>query len=48
MPALGAVARECVRHAACPVVTVLQPPPDARAAEFPWVFDETPTGVEHV
>ncbi|MEU0647649.1 hypothetical protein [Streptomyces umbrinus] len=48
MPALGAVARNCVRHAVCPVVTVPRPPPDARVAEFPWVFDETPTGVEHV
>ncbi|MBC9715915.1 universal stress protein [Streptomyces sp. TRM66268-LWL] len=37
LPALGAVARECVRHAVCPVVTVPDPPEDAKPRDLPWL-----------
>ncbi|MFP3987403.1 universal stress protein [Streptomyces sp. E11-3] len=46
LPALGAVARECVRHATCPVVTVPEPPADAKEAELPWLFENTTLGLE--
>ncbi|MCI3928869.1 universal stress protein [Streptomyces sp. AN091965] len=45
-PALGAVARACMRLAACPVVTVPEPPPDAAEAELPWVRDGVAAGLE--
>ncbi|WJV44741.1 universal stress protein [Streptomyces flavofungini] len=39
-PALGPVARACVRLAACPVVTVPEPPPGAEESGLPWLRDD--------
>ncbi|WP_051855733.1 universal stress protein [Streptomyces sp. NRRL B-1347] len=45
-PALGAVARACVRLAECPVVTVPEPPPDAEESRPPWLRDDMAVGLE--
>ncbi|MBC9717391.1 universal stress protein [Streptomyces sp. TRM66268-LWL] len=39
-PALGAVAREVARRAPCPVVTVPEPPREARPGELPWLLPQ--------
>ncbi|MBC9713886.1 universal stress protein [Streptomyces sp. TRM66268-LWL] len=43
-PALGAVARECVRHATCPVVTIPEPPADAKETELLWLTEDATVG----
>ncbi|WP_438295512.1 universal stress protein [Streptomyces sp. HUAS TT7] len=42
LPALGSVARECIRHAMCPVVTVPESP--APGAGIPWLAEHVAAG----